>query len=842
MNKLLLGLLLAAVVAAVVVWQISDPGDDPSSDPKGANPSAAGGNNTVGGGAMPQGQDAKLEDLVPALMAAKGKKDRIIILPCDAAMPIAEDLRAKKTNVRVLGAKRYNPQYYVNEIIPTLRQEPNNYLWVIFDNADEKVSKALDKYLLTTHRIAVTSKFGSLTLVKVVNEILGVEEDAKFVYLKPIVTKRGTSITDVQFAPSGDYLVQTEKTGIVRWRSSKDESSGIALKMTRAQKGSAGLFAGGESGLLAFAFHPKFASNQRVFLHYNYANAEGKRRAIVSEWQMDSSRALSNERVLFEVPQPRTDHNGGSLIFGPKDGFLYIPVGDGGDGKHTIGRAPPETYRGKIHRIDVDSRTGDKQYGIPADNPFLGHATLPPETFAWGFRNPWRLSFTLDGRLIVGDIGENVQEEITFVVGGRHHGWPYFEGTHIRNEWKRTDMEMQPPLLPYGRTEGMSVIGGIEYRGDAVTELIGKYVFADFINGTLWAIELPAGTDETFTLSDATQLGRWPILFTTFGQDVDGNLFIATNSGRIYRIEEPAEGQQAMIEEDYEPLEDAVAQNMFGTIMVGPERTKATAAQVELGRLLYADKRLSTGGDVSCATCHALDNYGQDGKQFSTAAGDSKRNTPTTFNADRQFAQLWDYRAETVEQVALKHGNIDRATVAAKLTAIPDYVTAFDKAFPGGGAITTDNVGSAIGGFLRMLNTRSRWDDYLEGKVDSLTLQEKRGLGTFVAVGCITCHQFRGLGGSMSHKLGLMKPWTGHDRGHIEISGEAGHEFYFKVPALTNIEKTAPYLHDGSVASLDESVRLMADIQLNRKLKPDQVKDIVAFLKSLTGPAPAIAK
>lgn len=865
MNKLLLGLALVVGIAAAVVWKMQS--GDPGSSNQGS--SNQGGNaSAVGGGQQPQGrgdsvgasdqgvgaakQDPvalKVEDLLPTFLSERHKSEALIVVPGELTKGMVEPLEAAKVRFRMIKELSHNRSYYVNQIIPRLRKERAQCVWVIFDRRDPEVLDSFNEFLISKHRIGYQRDFGHLSLLKIINELVDADPGSNLIHLEPVISKRGATITDLLFTADGERLLYSEKRGTLRCRQMSSGATSKVLDLPKSKEGVAGIYYGGESGLIGIALHPKFATKRKLYTHYNYQDAEAVRRARVSEWDLDAKFVASNERVLMEVSQPRSDHNGGQLLFGPNDGYLYIGVGDGGEGKHTIGRAPAQTYRGKVFRIDVETTTGDKAYGIPADNPFLGHDVLPPETFAWGFRNPWRMSFTPDGRIVAGDIGENIKEELTFVVAGRHHGWPYYEGDYSRNKWTLKDQVQQPTLLAYGRTVGMSVIGGRAYRGTEIEALRGRYVFCDFISGIVWGIELPESTDTSLTIDDAQELGRWPQLFTTFGEDPQGNLYVATNTGLLYRIEEARAGQtSAPIA--IEAMEDEAARGMFEAVMEGPKRPKSTPAQVALGKQLYSDQRLSSTGKVSCAACHALDNYGQDGKQFSLAANGKKtaRNTPPTFNARHQYAQYWDYRTETVEQVAAEklltlHGLQDDAKVREALLAVPAYADAFAKAFPGDSqAVSAQNAAVAIGAFVRQLETTSRWDAYLDGDNKALTAREKVGLSTFVAVGCISCHQFRGLGGSMPHKLGLMKPWRGKDRGHSLISKEASQDYYFKVPQLSNIAKTGPYLHDGSVKTLTEVVRLMCDLQVARKVSKKEVGDMVAFLKSLTGGQPAVLK
>lgn len=291
---------------------------------------------------------------------------------------------------------------------------------------------------------------------------------------------------------------------------------------------------------------------------------------------------------------------------------------------------------------------------------------------------------------------------------------------------------------------------------------------------------------------------------------------------------------------------------LFGMEPAAPKvENRLTPAKVALGKKLYHETKLSRHDDVSCNTCHDLANYGQDGKPTSPGTGGAqgKRNTPTTFNAFRQFKQFWDYRADTVEQQSTmpmltphEHGMMDDAEIVSELSAIPEYVAAFKEAFPRDDKITIENVRLAIGAFERKLETRSRFDDYLDGDQSALTDAEKQGLKVFMEVGCTTCHTTRLVGGQMIQKLGLIMPVDSKDKGRFEVTGNAGDTNMFKVPQLLNVEKTAPYLHDGSMATLEEVAKFMALHQVGRPITDDQASKITVFLKALTGEPPAAAK
>jgi cytochrome c peroxidase len=272
-----------------------------------------------------------------------------------------------------------------------------------------------------------------------------------------------------------------------------------------------------------------------------------------------------------------------------------------------------------------------------------------------------------------------------------------------------------------------------------------------------------------------------------------------------------------------------------------PADNTLTPEKVALGRLLYAEKAVWKDGSQSCATCHDLTKYGQDGL---AASPGGERNAPTVLNASRQYLQFRDYRVSTVEDalVAAGHSIADDGELTARLKDKAEVAAAFQKAFGGDGAVTAANAKLALGAFVRSLTTKSKFDAFLDGDQKALSNDEKLGLKTFIEIGCITCHTTRLLGGNMPQKLGVLKPYPTKDTGRAKATGNDGEKFLFKVSPLLNVERTAPYNHDGQFKTLEETVNNMASIQLGRELKPEQTAAIVTFLKALTGPLPDAAK
>jgi len=275
-----------------------------------------------------------------------------------------------------------------------------------------------------------------------------------------------------------------------------------------------------------------------------------------------------------------------------------------------------------------------------------------------------------------------------------------------------------------------------------------------------------------------------------------------------------------------------------------------TRAKTDLGRMLFFEPRLSKAQKTSCNTCHVLANYGVDG--LSTSVGHrgqhGTRNSPTVYNAAGFFAQFWDGRAETVEAQATGPilNPVEMALTSPEqgvkvLSSIPEYREAFSKAFPGESTpLTFDNAARAIAAFERRLTTPSRWDDYLRGNPNALTVPELEGLKVFTNIGCMVCHTGEFVGGAMYQKVGIVEPWPDQrDQGRFAVTKQDTDRMMFKVPTLRNIAKTAPYFHDGSVPTLDAAVRRMGRYQLGLSLSDQEIAAIVTWLGALTGELPA---
>ncbi len=275
-----------------------------------------------------------------------------------------------------------------------------------------------------------------------------------------------------------------------------------------------------------------------------------------------------------------------------------------------------------------------------------------------------------------------------------------------------------------------------------------------------------------------------------------------------------------------------------------------------LGERLYHETALSANNQMSCNTCHRVDNYGVDNEPTSPSfdgGARGERNSPSSYHASLHIAQFWDGRAaDLVEQAKgpilnpVEMGLKNEREAVSRIKAIPEYRELFKPAFPDQkDPITYHNIAVAIAEYEKGLMSPSPFDDYLKGNLTALDVQQRQGLKTFIETGCITCHTGVNLGGHMYQKFGLVKgpywEYTGSERqdlGRYAVTQNEVDMYVFKVPSLRNVEKTWPYFHDGSVADLGKAVRIMATTQLGRDLSNTQTDDIVAFLRSLTGEIP----
>lgn len=288
----------------------------------------------------------------------------------------------------------------------------------------------------------------------------------------------------------------------------------------------------------------------------------------------------------------------------------------------------------------------------------------------------------------------------------------------------------------------------------------------------------------------------------------------------------------------------------FASISSLPVNT-ISEEKIGLGKKLYYDNRLSMNNTISCNSCHNLNtSYGVDNLPLSP--GDTKelggRNSPTNIYASLHAMQFWDGRAKDVEEQAggpllnpVEHALPSAEYLEEKLQAIAEYQEFFAQVYPDASQpITFANITDAIGAFERQLNPMSRFDEWLDGDDSAMSTAEKEGLIAFIDNSCITCHSGIGFGGTMLQKFGLNGNYWEHtgseniDKGRFDETNEERDMYFFKVPGLRNIEKTFPYFHDGSVANLEEAVKIMGDLQTDRDITEEDVKSITTFLKALT--------
>ena len=298
------------------------------------------------------------------------------------------------------------------------------------------------------------------------------------------------------------------------------------------------------------------------------------------------------------------------------------------------------------------------------------------------------------------------------------------------------------------------------------------------------------------------------------------------------------------------------ANKIFGPLpkaMVS-EKNPITPEKVKLGKILFYDTRISVDGTVSCSRCHPIGLYAADGlrKSIGNNCKVNPRNAPTLFNAAGQISEHWIGNRIDVEDQAKQSvigppsfGMPSYEAVEKKLREIKGYVELFKAAFPAdSNAVTVDNFAKAVGAFERTLVTPSPFDAFLKGETAALNEREKRGLKTYIGMGCMMCHFGPYLGGQMYQKFGVLEPYWKYtksepvDEGRYAATKNEADKYVFKVPIHRNVAKTSPYFHDGSVDKLEDAVWIMGKIQLGKDLNKSQVEETVTFLKSLTGKIP----
>lgn len=348
---------------------------------------------------------------------------------------------------------------------------------------------------------------------------------------------------------------------------------------------------GNEQGLLGLAFHPDYATNG--YFYVNYTDEDGN--TVIARYTKsttdDNAADPASALVMLNVEQPFTNHNGGCLRFGP-DGYLFIAMGDGGSGGDPGNRAQnKDELLGKILRLNVDAAA---PY-IPITNPFVGIEGAD-EVWAYGLRNPWKFSFNrLNGDLWIADVGQENIEEINKVVptaGGINYGWKCFEGTEVYSTENCSLVEMfTPPVVEYEHegTSRCSVTGGYVYTGASYPNMLNKYFFADFCTGE---IGMTDGTGITW-------LGDFGGTITTFGEDTDGELYVAGGDGNIYKITDTTAGTDSFTNSPFalypNPAKNEVFVSAKDGLMAGTATIFNISGQLVLEQQLRdGDTRIDT--------------------------------------------------------------------------------------------------------------------------------------------------------------------------------------------------------------------------------------------------------
>ena len=299
---------------------------------------------------------------------------------------------------------------------------------------------------------------------------------------------------------------------------------------------------GNEEGLLGFTFDNHYMDNRFFYVYYS---ASKPRRSVISRFTAETDNLLKaipgSEKILLEVEQPYSNHNGGHLQFG-LDGFLYIGLGDGGSAGDPLNNGQDlSTLLGSILRINVHTENTQTRYTVPMDNPFANNVEgFRGEIWAYGLRNPWKFSFdTNSGTLWAADVGQNKYEEINLIVRGGNYGWNEMEGSSCYNNfWEISQNEdclkeeFVEPIFTYPHDAGnCSVTGGYIYRGSQIEYLRGLYIYADFCSGRIWALEHDSKGNAVNTLLIDSNLA-----ISSFAKDSKNELYVISYDGAIYRM------------------------------------------------------------------------------------------------------------------------------------------------------------------------------------------------------------------------------------------------------------------------------------------------------------------
>ena len=289
---------------------------------------------------------------------------------------------------------------------------------------------------------------------------------------------------------------------------------------------------GNEEGLLGLAFDPDYRNNGYFYVYYSAASP---RRSVIARYHAPAGTQQADptsEKIIMEIGQPYSNHNGGQVTFGP-DGYLYVGLGDGGSGGDPRGHGQNlRTLLGTILRIDVSTLDEVGSYAVPPDNPFIGVQGARPEIWAYGLRNPWRFSFDREtGDLWTGDVGQNKLEEIDIIKPGANYGWNIVEGSLCFRDSPCSSEGLEPPVAEYGRDGGCSVTGGYVYRGSRLPSLVGAYLYGDFCTGNIWALR-----HDGSQVVDQALIADTNLQISSFAEGPDGEVYILSFTGEIARL------------------------------------------------------------------------------------------------------------------------------------------------------------------------------------------------------------------------------------------------------------------------------------------------------------------
>ncbi len=306
-----------------------------------------------------------------------------------------------------------------------------------------------------------------------------------------------------------------------------------------------------EEGLLGFAFDPAYAQNGHVYVYFTEQvplqqvelrpgrKVKSTRQSVIARFDTkvdeNGARAVDPASALrlLIVFEPFGNHNGGTIVFGP-DGMLYIAVGDGGAQRDPFKNGQDKgVLLGKVLRIDVRNATPAQPYAVPADNPFAHEDGARGEIWCYGLRNPWRIAFDrATGDLWCGDVGQDRVEEVDRLVKGGNYGWSLMEGSEVFRANVELPKDLIAPIAEYPHRDGLSVTGGHVYRGKAIPELDGSYVFGDFSTFRLWAVT----EDRVGGKHQMREIGRAPSQLSSFAEEPDGELLMTCFDGKVYRL------------------------------------------------------------------------------------------------------------------------------------------------------------------------------------------------------------------------------------------------------------------------------------------------------------------